>query len=98
MNATVATNAANASPSKRVLSIVNPMLRTVLKSPLNGVAPSNLVVMTFTGRKTGKPYQLVLALHELDGEHLLFSQHPWIWNFAHGPREVEVIRGNSRRK
>jgi len=85
---------ANAHPPPTVLKVINPIFRTLLKSPLGGMAPGHLVVLKFTGRKSGRAYEIVTGWHEVDGEHLVFSPARWPVNFADGA-PAEVIRGRT---
>ncbi len=86
----------NASPPKNFLKVVNPILRTLLKSPLAGVTPKHLVILRFAGRKSGRQYEIVIGWHQIDGQNLVFSPYRWTVNFD-GGAPVEVIRGSSRR-
>jgi hypothetical protein len=88
---------AEAHPSPNVLRVINPIFRTWLKSPLGSLAPSHLVVLRFTGRRSGRTYQIVTGWHELDGEHVVFSPSRWALNFE-GGAPAEVIRGRTRRR
>jgi hypothetical protein len=83
---------ANATPPKAVLRIINPLLKTMLGSPLARFAPSGLAVLRFKGRKTGRAYGIVVGWHEIDGERVVFSPAGWSVNFR-GGAPVEVITG-----
>ena len=62
MNVTnTASNVTNASPPDAFLRVFNPILRTMLKTPLGGITPSQLVVLSYTGRKSGKPYETIVT-------------------------------------
>jgi hypothetical protein len=74
----------NASPPKGFLKVVDPMFKRMLRTPLKSVLPSTTSVLSFKGRKSGKPYNLVVAVHEVDGEQLVFSQRVWTVNFKGG--------------
>src|SRR4051812_39068425 len=88
---------ADAHPSPRVLRIINPIFRTLLRSPLARFAPEGLVVLEFKGRRTGRVYRIVVACHRIDGEWLVFSPADWVVNFRAGA-DVAVIRGSRRRR
>jgi hypothetical protein len=38
--------------------IVNPALRTLLKSPIHGVASGRVALITYTGRRSGRQYTI----------------------------------------
>jgi hypothetical protein len=97
MNATATSNVSDARPSPKFLKVINPMFRAMLKSPLARMMPSHIVVLRFSGRKSGKTYEIVTGWHEDGGEHLVFSGTKWMLNFE-GGAPAEVIRGSDRRK
>jgi hypothetical protein len=74
----------NSSPPKGFLKVVDPMFKAMLRTPLGRVLPSTTSVISFKGRKSGKPYNLVVAVHNIDGEQLVFSQRVWTVNFKDG--------------
>ena len=43
-------------PPSALLRLVNPMLGFLLRTPLAGPARKQLMVLSFTGRKSGRPY------------------------------------------
>lgn len=76
---------------------VNRVLLAVLKSPLARVLPLPLVVLRYTGRRTGRRIETPVALQELDGRHVIVTRAGWRANFRGGaPLEV-VQRGRTRR-
>src|ERR1700754_1238428 len=60
------------------------MFKVLLRTPLRGVLPSTTSMLSFQGRKSGKPYNLIVMLHDVDGERLVFSQRVWTVNFKGG--------------
>ena len=86
---------ADAHPPPGFLKVVNPIFRTILRSPLGGIAPRHLVILRVRGRKSGRDLKIVTGWHEVDGEHLVFSSGRWAANFE-GGAPVEVIRGRTR--
>jgi hypothetical protein len=88
---------ANAHPPPNVLRIINPVFRTLLKSPLSPIVPGHLVLLKFKGRRSGRDYEIVTGWHEVDGQHLVFSPARWPVNFE-GGAPAEVVRGRTRRR
>jgi hypothetical protein len=86
----------NGHPPGAVLKVINPIFKTLLRSPLARFAPPMMVVISFKGRKSGRPYDLVVGWHEVGGEHFVFSPARWPLNFR-GGAPVEVRRGSLRR-
>lgn len=75
-------------PPEAVLKVLNPVLRALLRTPL-GRRMGTLLVLGFTGRKTGRRYEIPLTAHRMrDGLYVLTGA-PWRHNFD-GGRDVEV--------
>jgi hypothetical protein len=78
-----------AHPPSAVLKVVNPMLGLLLRTPLAGPARKQLMVLSFTGRKTGKPYSIPVSAHVIDNELYALTGAPWKQNFRNGaPAQV----------
>ncbi|MEB3983578.1 hypothetical protein OQ968_20205 [Mycobacterium sp. 663a-19] len=76
-------------PPTGLLRIVNPMLRSLLRTPLAGAARKQLMVLSFTGRKTGRRFSLPLSAHVIDNDLYALTGAPWKQNFRDGaPAEV----------
>jgi hypothetical protein len=80
------------APPQAVLRVINPMLRTALGSPAGRFLPERFAVLRFKGRKTGRPYAIVVGWHEVDGERAVFSPAGWAVNFR-GGAPAEVVAG-----
>ena len=53
----------DAPPPKAVLRLLNPLLAALLRSPLHRLASKNLMLLTVTGRKSGRTYTLPVGRH-----------------------------------
>jgi hypothetical protein len=71
-------------PPEAMLRIVNPLMKLVLRTPFAGPARSQLMVVNFTGRKSGRPYSLVLSAHVIDGILYAITGATWKNNFRGG--------------
>jgi len=71
-------------PSKAFLRLVNPILARLLHTPLAGAARNQFMVVDFTGRKSGRPYSLVLTAHLIDGILYALTGATWKANFRDG--------------
>jgi hypothetical protein len=69
-------------PPTALLRIVNPMLRSLLRTPL-------------TGRKTGRPYSLPVSAHVIDGDLYALTGAPWKQNFRDGAAAEVVYDGKT---
>jgi hypothetical protein len=77
-----------AHPPQTLLKAVNPALRLALKTPL-GSALKQFMVVTFTGRKTGRRFSVPVSAHHLDGDLYVILEAKWKHNFRDGaPADV----------
>ncbi|HEY1442845.1 MAG TPA: hypothetical protein VGF65_18970, partial [Mycobacterium sp.] len=77
-------------PPSVVLRLVNPVLRSLLRTPLAGPARKQLMVLSFTGRKTGRPYSIPLSAHVIDNHLYALTGASWKHNFR-GGAAAEVV-------
>jgi deazaflavin-dependent oxidoreductase (nitroreductase family) len=83
-------------PSMRVLHAVNPIVSAILRSPLHGMLSGSLLLLTFTGRKTGKAYTIPVN-YTRDGEKLiLFTDRAWRKNLRDGVPVTVRLQGHQR--
>jgi hypothetical protein len=76
-------------PPSALLRVVNPILSFLLRTPLAGPARKQLMVLSFTGRKTGRPYSIPLSAHVIDNDLYALCSATWKHNFCGGtPAEV----------
>ena len=76
-------------PPDRILRAVNPLLRRLLRTPIAGAARKQLMVLSFTGRKSGRQYSIPVSAHQIDGDLYALAGAAWKNNFAGGaPAEV----------
>lgn len=84
---------APAPPSDRMLKAMNPFVRLLLRSPLHGVVSETLMLLTFTGRKSGKRYTIPVAYRRQGDVVTVFTSHIWWKNLKGGaPVQVEIKR------
>lgn len=79
-------------PPPAVLRVVNPVLRVLLRTPLLGPAGKALMVVSFTGRKTGRHYSIPLSAYHIDNNLYAITGAPWKHNFRDGAT-AEVLHG-----
>ena len=76
-------------PPQAVLRVVNPILARLLRTPFAGAARHQFMVVDFKGRKSGRPYSLVLSAHLIDGILYALTGATWKANFRDGaPAQV----------
>ena len=82
-------------PPSALLRLVNPMLRSLLHTPLAGSARKQLMVLSFTGRKTGRPYSIPLSAHVIDNDLYALTGNSWKQNFRGGAAAEVVYDGKT---
>jgi len=82
-------------PPSALIRIVNPMLRSLLRTALAGSARKQLMVLSFTGRKTGKAYSIPLSAHVIDNNLYALTGSPWKQNFRGGAAAEVVYDGKT---
>jgi hypothetical protein len=75
-------------PPEAVLRAFNPLLGLALRSPL-GAGLKDFMVISFKGRKTGRPFSIPVSAHHIDGDLYVLLSATWKYNFRDGlPAEV----------
>jgi hypothetical protein len=82
-------------PPSAVLRVVNPILSALLRTPLAGPARKQLMVLSFTGRKTGQPYSIPVSAHLIDNDLYALTGAPWKQNFRGGAAAQVVYDGKT---
>ena len=82
-------------PPSALLRLVNPMLGFLLRTSLAGPARKQLMVLGFTGRKTGRPYSLPLSAHVIDNDLYALTGASWKQNFRDGADAQVVYDGKT---
>lgn len=82
-------------PPSALLHLVNPVLGFLLRTPLAGPARKQLMVLSFTGRKTGRPYSIPVSAHVIDSELYALTGAPWKQNFRDGADAQVVYDGKT---
>jgi hypothetical protein len=77
-------------PPDALLRVANPILRRLLRTPVLGAARKQLMVLTFTGRKSGKQYSIPVSAHRIDNGLYALVGAPWKLNFR-GGATAEVL-------
>ena len=82
-------------PPSAVIRVVNPILGFLLRTPLAGPARKQLMVLSFTGRKTGRHYSIPVSAHLIDDELYALTGAPWKQNFRDGA-PAQVLYGGKK--
>ena len=68
-------------------------MRFILRSPLHWLMSSKIMLVTFTGRKSGKTYTTPVSYMQTDGAVTLFTHATWWRNLVGGAPVTLRIRG-----
>lgn len=78
---------------KWAYKIVNPLLMTILRSPLHKPISNSLMILMFEGRKSGKRYMIPVG-YVAEGNRLyVFSHSAWAKNFREAAPVAMRLRG-----
>lgn len=75
---------------------VNNMMKFMLRSPIHGLISKYILLITFTGRKSGKTYQTPVSYSQRDGQIYIFTHANWWKNLVNGAPVTLRIRGRDR--
>jgi hypothetical protein len=78
--------------------IINPIMRTLLRSPIHGLLSRSLMLITFTGRKSGRQFTTPVRYVVQDGVVRCFTskQNLWWRNLRGGANVTLRISGRDQ--
>jgi hypothetical protein len=79
----------------RVLHFVNPFVAALLRSPLHHLVSGRLMLLSYTGRKSGRAYTIPLGYTRLGRDLLVFTYHAWWRNLRGGAPVALRLRGRT---
>ena len=77
-------------PPEGLLRAVNPAVKFLLGTPLGGGLRRQMMVLNFTGRKSGRQYSIPVSAHQLDNALYALASAGWTANFRDGAN-AEVL-------
>ena len=81
------------SGTPTVPPIVNRTMKFVLRSPLHGIVDKQILLITFTGRKSGKTYTTPVSYSQSGDQVVIFTHADW-WKNLRTDAPVSLrIRG-----
>ncbi len=83
-------------PPDAAYKVINPLMGLLLRSPLHGPLGKRLLLLEYTGRKSGKGFRIPVAYVREGRELLLATQSGWKANFR-GGAPVKVWLDGERR-
>ena len=81
------------SEAQSVPPFVNRAMKLILRSPVHGVVSKSILLITFTGRKSGYTYTTPVSYSQSDDQVYIFSHADW-WKNLRGGAPVRLrLRG-----
>lgn len=79
--------------------VINLLITWLLRSPLHGLLGGSLVLMTYTGRRSGDEYTTPVGYERIDDTLYVTSQTDRVWwrNLRDGAPVAVRLRGEDRR-
>jgi hypothetical protein len=93
----VSTAVRDARPPRTVVGISNPVLKVLLRTRA-GRSLTQLAVIEFPGRRTGRRYAVVVGWHTVEDVGVVFTPAPWRTNFAGGATATVHWGGRSEER
>jgi deazaflavin-dependent oxidoreductase (nitroreductase family) len=76
---------------------VNQAMKFVLRSPVHGMVSKTVLLITFTGRKSGKTYSTPVSYSQSGDQVSIFTHAAWWKNLGSGAPVTLRIRGQEFR-
>ena len=73
--------------------ILNPVMKTLLKSPFHKVVSGQIMILRFQGAKSGKAYSTPVSYSTNNGKVNVFTNANWWKNFSNGAAVKLRIQG-----
>lgn len=83
-------------PPDAAYRVINPLMGLLLRSPLHGPLGERLLLLEYTGRKSGKRFRIPVAYVRQGRELLLATQSGWKANFRDGALVKVWLAGERR--
>lgn len=81
------------SETPTIPPIVNRTMKFVLRSPVHGVVSKQILLITFTGRKSGKTYTTPVSYSQHGDQVTIFTHADWWKNLSGGAPVTLRIQG-----
>jgi hypothetical protein len=85
------TNVPQAAPT--IPPFVNTIVRAILRSPLHRIMSHNIMLLSFTGRKSGKRYAIPVSYVREDDTFTCFTDSRWWQNLRGGASVTLLVKG-----
>ena len=85
------------SQTPTVPPFVNRAMKFVLHSPVHGMVSKTVLLITFTGRKSGKTYTTPVSYSQNDDQVFIFTHAAWWKNLRSGAPVTLCLQGREVR-
>lgn len=82
------------SQTAAVPPIVNQAMKFVLRSPMHGAVSKTVLLITFTGRKSGKSFTTPVSYSQINDQVIIFTHAEWWKNLRGGAPVTLRIQGH----
>lgn len=79
-------------PPEGLLRAVNPAVKFLLGTPLGGGIRRQMMVLNFTGRKSGREFSVPVSAHRIDNALYALASAGWTANFRDGANGSTCLR------
>ena len=83
-------------PPDVVMGAINPVMRKLLRSRFSGPVGKALLLLRYSGRRSGRTYELPVGYHDIEGQPCLLTNSGWRVNFRGGAPVTIVLQGQPR--
>jgi F420H(2)-dependent quinone reductase len=83
-------------PPALVIRFLNPLMRALLRSPLHRLASKQFMLLTVTGRQTGRSYTVPVVRHQSGDTLVVYAAGGWRRNLRGGAPVRVVLDGVER--
>ncbi|HEX3269237.1 MAG TPA: NmrA family NAD(P)-binding protein [Ktedonobacterales bacterium] len=80
-------------PPKALFAVLNPIMKTTIRSPLHGAFSKSLMTMTVTGRKSGRRYVIPIGYTQIGDTIYCGTKGGWYKNLRGGAPVMLRLRG-----
>ena len=81
------------SETPTIPPIVNQTMKFILRSPMHGVVSKSMLLISFTGRKSGKTYTTPVSYSQTGDQVRIFTHADWWKNLRSGAPVTLRLRG-----
>ena len=82
------------TPPQLLFKLLNPLIRALLRSPVHHLVSARLLLLTVTGRRTGKRYTIPLGYAQVGRTLYSGTEGRWATNLRSGAPVTVTLKGD----